>query len=68
MLEIKKKDREKSDRLLRRFNRIIQQSGILSAMRKKKYHERKPTKHQVRQEAIRKTKIREIRRKKKEGY
>ena len=53
MLQIRKKSREKSDRLLRRFNRSVQQSGILSLSKKKKYCKRKPSKKVRRQQAQR---------------
>jgi len=68
LLEVRKKDRENSDRLLRRFNRSVQQSGILSMVKKKRYFDRKPSKTVRRQEAQRESVIKELRRKRKEGY
>lgn len=68
MLKVEKKENEKFDRLLRRFNRSVQQSGILTLARKKRYREPVPNKRARRVDAIRQAKIREVRRKKKEGY
>lgn len=68
MLEIRKKNYEKPDRLLRRFNRSVQQSGILSMAKKKKYYEKEPSRGIRRKEAQREAVIKEIRRKRKEGY
>jgi ribosomal protein S21 len=67
-LEIRKKDRESSDKLLRRFNRSVQQSGLLSLVKKKKYFEKTPSKNVRRLDAQRETMIKNIRRKKREGY
>ena len=68
LLETRKKNRETSDRLLRRFNRSVQQSGLLSLVKEKKYRISKPSKRVRRKDAQRKAMIKEIRRKKKEGY
>lgn len=68
LLEIRKKNRETSDRLLRRFNRSVQQSGLLSLVKEKKYRVHKPSKRVRRKDAQREAMIKEIRRKKKEGY
>ena len=68
LLEIRKKNRETSDRLLRRFNRSVQQSGLLSLVKEKKYHLRKPSKRVRRHDAQREVMIKEIRRRRKEGY
>jgi ribosomal protein S21 len=37
MVEVKKKDNESFDNLLRRFNRKVQQSGVLVRARKTRY-------------------------------
>lgn len=67
-LEIKRKNNESSERLLRRFNRSVQQSGLLSLVKKKKYFEREPSRNVKRKEAQREQMIKEFRRKRKEGY
>lgn len=68
MLEIKKKENERFERLLRRFNRNVQQSGLLSLARKKRFRESEPNRRSRRISAIRKAKINELRRKRREGY
>jgi len=68
LLEIKKKENERFERLLRRFNRNVQQSGLLSLARKKRFREPEPNKRERRISAIRKAKINELRRKRREGY
>ena len=68
MIQVIKKDNEKPDRLLRRFNRSIQLSGILSVARKKRFFEKEPNKSKIRKDAMRKKVIQELKRKKREGY
>jgi small subunit ribosomal protein S21 len=55
--EVTRKDRESFENLFRRFNRRVQQSGVLSQARKKMYHEKPISKKVQREEAIRKSKI-----------
>jgi len=52
-LEVKKKERESSQSLVRRFTRRIQQSGILLRARKTRFRERKKSKDMKREAAIR---------------
>lgn len=68
LIETKRKERERLEKLLRRFNRSVQQSGILSLARKKKFYEKEPSKREKREEAKRKSYIKELRRKRREGY
>jgi ribosomal protein S21 len=68
LLEIKKKENERFERLLRRFNRTVQQSGLLTMARKRRFKEPEPNKRARRISAIRKRKIQELRRKRREGY
>ena len=68
MLEVRKKGQERSERLLRRFNRSVQQSGILSTAKKKKYFEREPSKAVRREDALREAMVKKIRRQRREGY
>jgi ribosomal protein S21 len=68
LIEATQKDGENADRLLRRFNRSVQQSGLLSIVKKKRFFERPVSKKIQRQSAIRKEVIREVKRQKKEGY
>lgn len=54
MTEVRKKEHERFDVLLRRFNRDVQQSGLLSIVKKKRYHAEEPSRSQRRMSAIRK--------------
>ncbi|HLC39178.1 MAG TPA: 30S ribosomal protein S21 [Patescibacteria group bacterium] len=68
MLEVRSKNREPAEKLFRRFNRSVQQSGILSLVKKKKYYKKKVSKTVRRDEAKREQMVKELRRKRKEGY
>lgn len=57
MVEVKKKDHEGVDSLIRRFSRRVQQSGVLLQARKVRFHERKKNKRKVREEAIRRAEL-----------
>lgn len=53
MITVTKKDqRESVENLLRRFNRKVQQAGVLSAAKASQYFERPPTKRDRRRRAI----------------
>lgn len=53
MVYIKRKDRETTAALLRRFSRRVQQSGILLRARKVRFYASKPTKRVQRERALR---------------
>ena len=57
MVEVKKKDGESFESLLRRFNRRIQQSGVLVRARKTRFFEAPKSKRLVREDARRRAKI-----------
>ncbi|MBI3120075.1 MAG: 30S ribosomal protein S21 [Candidatus Kerfeldbacteria bacterium] len=59
MVEVRKKDNESSDSLIRRFTRRVQSSGILLHVKKIRYHERRKNKNQIREDAIRRAKNKE---------
>jgi len=59
-ISVKKRDRETPERLVRRFNRDVQLSGILSYARKKIYREPELSKQEKRTMAIRKRRRREL--------
>lgn len=61
MVEVKKKDNESFDSLLRRFNRKIQQSGVLVRARKTRFFEPVKSRNLQRTNAIRRSELREIR-------
>jgi len=49
MIEVKKKDRETSESLIRRFGRRVQQSGVLVQARKTRFRKEEKSKIEVRQ-------------------
>ncbi|PJC65966.1 30S ribosomal protein S21 [Candidatus Berkelbacteria bacterium CG_4_9_14_0_2_um_filter_42_30] len=64
LIEVKRKGNERFESLLRRFNREIQQSGILTIAKKNRYFEKEPNRGERRISAMRKTERRRI----KQGY
>lgn len=58
MIEVKKKDRETAESLIRRFSRRVQQSGILIRARRTRFRAEEKSKREKRQEALYKIKIR----------
>lgn len=62
MIEVKKKGDEKFDVMLRRFNREVQQSGILTTAKLKRFFEKEVNRGERRKSAIRKNVIRKLRR------
>ena len=58
MIEVRKKDKETTESLMRRFSRRIQQSGVLVRARKTRFRNDEKSKTEKRQEALYKVKIR----------
>ncbi|HBP01505.1 MAG: hypothetical protein UY41_C0010G0021 [Candidatus Moranbacteria bacterium GW2011_GWE1_49_15] len=58
MIEVKKKNRETAESLIRRFSRRIQQSGVLVRARRTRFRNEEKSKTEKRQEALYKVKIR----------
>ncbi len=58
MIEVRKKDKETSESLLRRFSRRVQQSGVLVHARKSRFRKDEKSKREKRNEALYKIKIR----------
>lgn len=54
LLQVTSKERESLENLIRRFNKKVQQSGVLSIARRKKYFEKPISKTEQREIAIRK--------------
>ena len=52
---VRKDDKESLENLIRRFNKKVQQSGILGIARRKQYFEKPLSKREEREIAIRKT-------------
>lgn len=61
MVEVKRKENESFDSLLRRFNRRIQQSGVLVRARKSRFFEPEKSRNLQRKNAQRKAELREMR-------
>lgn len=67
-LEIKKKEREGSQSLIRRFSKRVKRSGILARARKTKYRKRKKSKQLRKRAALRREEVKkEYEKKKKLG-
>ena len=58
MIEIKRKEKEAPESLIRRFSRRIQQSGVLQKARKGRFKQEEKSKPKRRNEALYKVKIR----------
>jgi len=56
-LEVKKRPKETSQSLVRRFNRILKQSGILFRARKLQFREREKSREMKKREALRREEI-----------
>ncbi|MBI2797967.1 30S ribosomal protein S21 [Candidatus Saccharibacteria bacterium] len=54
MLQVSRKDDESVESLIRRFNKKVAQSGVLTEARRKKYFEKPLSKKEQREIAIRK--------------
>lgn len=61
MFEVKKKEHESLDSLLRRFHRKVQQSGIIVQAKKIRYYERPKSKTRKRTDAIRRSELKKER-------
>ncbi|MFH1867096.1 MAG: 30S ribosomal protein S21 [Patescibacteria group bacterium] len=53
MIEVKKKDHESVESLIRRFNKRVQQSGVLLRAKKRRFFEPPRSKEERRQAALR---------------
>ena len=60
MIEVKKKDRETSESLIRRFGRRVQQSGVLVQARKTRFRTEGKSKTEMREGAMYKAKVKKI--------
>ena len=57
MVEVRKRDNESTEGLMRRFSRRVQHSGVLLQARKIRFHMRKKGRRKMREDAIRKAGI-----------
>lgn len=60
MIEVKKKDRESSESLIRRFSRRVQQSGVLVHARKSRFRTEDKTRREMIAGAIYKEKVKKV--------
>jgi ribosomal protein S21 len=68
MVEVRKRDKETSESLIRRFTRQLQQSGVLMRARKTRFRAKRATKRELRERALYNQRIRaEIEKLKKMG-
>ncbi|MCX6765631.1 MAG: hypothetical protein NT136_01560 [Candidatus Moranbacteria bacterium] len=58
MIEVRKKERETAESLIRRFSRRVQQSGILVRARRTRFRAEEKSKREKRKEALYKVRIR----------
>jgi len=58
MIEVKKKERETTESLIRRFSRRMQQSGVLMQVRRSRFKKEEKSKTKKKEEALYKIKIR----------
>ena len=61
MIELRKKDKESSANLLRRFTKKVRQSGVLLEARRKMFHRRPQSSLQAKNSALRRKELRELR-------
>lgn len=57
MIEVKKKDRETAEGLIRRFSRRVQQSGVLLSARKGRFYAKPKSRRQLRLSAQYRAKV-----------
>ncbi len=57
MVQVKKKDRETSESLIRRFSRRVQQSGVLLTVRRGRFYAKPKSRRQVRESAQYRAKV-----------
>jgi len=60
MIEVKRKERETSESLIRRFGRRVQQSGVLVQARKVRFRGEEKSKREVREGAMYREKVRKV--------
>ena len=57
MVQVKRKDNEGTESLIRRFSRKVRESGVLLQAQKVRFHQPKKSKRKVREEAQRRTEL-----------
>jgi len=61
MIELRKKEKESTLNLLRRFTKKVRQSGVLMDARRKMFRKRKQSTLKVKQSALRRNHLKELR-------
>lgn len=61
LIEVKKKDGESNESLLRRFNRKVQASGVILYVKDNQFSQKAKSKNLTRRDAQRRSKMRELR-------
>lgn len=61
MIEVKKRENESSESLVRRFTKRVQQSGVLIRAKKRRFYETPKNKRAVREGALRRVTIQDQR-------
>lgn len=61
MVEVKRKENETAESMVRRFNRKVQQSGVVIRARKNRFYQREKSRNVLRELAVRRSKMREER-------
>ena len=57
MVEVRKKEKETSESLIKRFTRQLQSSGVLPKARKRRFYAKKKTRRILREEALYRDKV-----------
>ena len=60
MIQVKKKEKESSESLIRRFSRRVQQSGVLVRARRVRFRAEEKSKRELRDGAMYKEKVRKV--------
>lgn len=60
MIEVKRKERETSESLIRRFGRRVQQSGVLVRARKVRFRGEEKSKREIREGALYRGQVKKI--------
>jgi len=60
MIEVRKRQSEKPEALLRRFNRIVQESGLLKTVKECRFYLKPPTRKERREAAKRKAMLKRL--------
>lgn len=61
MIEVKKREKESSEALIRRFKKRVQQSGVLFRARKRRFYTKKRNKRQLKDDALRRAEVKKER-------